>query len=280
MLCVAFGVASQPAAAQWLNYRTPGVPRTKDGKPRLDAPAPRAADGHPDLSGVWMHEKMTVDEIRQLFGPVVEERIKVDVPGMELGTQHKYGFDILLDFTPDRSPIRPEAAELMRRRNAAPRPEGQCNVSNGIFGFPFAGLLSDPMKIVQAPAVTIIIYEAGGNHRQIYSDGRKLPTEFNLPAYFGYSAGHWQGDTFVVDTAGFNDKTSLDLAGHPHSEQLRAVERFRRRDFGHLDVEMTFDDPKMYTRPFTIRVPHNLMADDDIFETFPENERDCAHIKK
>ena len=134
------------------------------------------------------------------------------------------------------------------------------------------------MKLVQAPRLTIVIYEAGGNHRQIYSDGRKLPAEFNLPAYFGYSAGHWQGDTFVVETAGFNDQTILDVANHPHSDGLRVVERFHRRDFGHLDVEMTFDDPKLYTRAFTIRVPHNLMADDDIFETFPENERDCAHI--
>ena len=118
-LCVSVGFASEPAAAQWLNYRTPGVPRTKDGKPRLDAPAPRAADGHPDLSGVWMHEKMTVDEMRQIFGPVVEERIKVDVPGMELGTQHRYAFNILFDFKRDQSPMRPEAEALMARLSVA-----------------------------------------------------------------------------------------------------------------------------------------------------------------
>ena len=128
---------------------------------------------------------------------------------------------------------------------------------------------------MQAPALTIVIYEASGNHRQVFADGRRLPAEFDLPAYYGYSAGRWDRDTFVVDTAGFNDKTILDAAGHPHSDQLHVVERFRRRDFGHLDVEMTFDDPKMYTRSFTIRVPHYLMADEDIFESFPENEKDC-----
>jgi hypothetical protein len=280
VLGVALGVASQPAAAQWLNYRTPGVPRAKDGKPRLDAAAPRAADGHPDLSGVWMHEKMTVDEMRQIFGPAVEEQLKVDVPGMELGTQHRYAFNILFDFKPDQSPMRPDAGALMAKRSLASTSDGRCGLGGGVLGFPLAGLLSEPIKLVQAPRLTIVIYEAGGNHRQIYSDGRTLPAEFNLPAYYGYSAGQWQGDTFVVETAGFNDKTVLDAANHPHSDRLRVVERFRRRDFGHLDVDMTFDDPKLYNRPFTIHVPHNLMADDDIFETFPENERDCAHIKK
>jgi hypothetical protein len=98
--------------------------------------------------------------------------------------------------------------------------------------------------------------------------------------YYGYSVGRWDRDTFVVETAGFNDKTTLDALGHAHSDELRVVERFRRRDFGHLDVEMSFDDPKMYTRPFTIRVPHNLLADDDIFEMFSENEKDCARIGK
>jgi hypothetical protein len=278
-VCLSLAAVST-GAAQWLNYKVPGVPRTRDGKPKLDAPAPRALDGHPDLSGVWMHERNSLEEMRQIFGASFDDVLKVDVPGMEIGTQHRYGFNILIDFKPDQSPLRPEAAELMRQRSSAPRSEGQCGVGNGVLGFPMAGLLSEPIKIVQAPALTIVIYEAGGNHRQVFADGRRLPAEFNLPAYYGYSVGRWDRDTFIVDTAGFNDKTILDAAGHPHSEQLHVVERFRRRDVGHLDVEMTFDDPKLYTRPFTIRVPHNLMADEDIFETFPENEKDCTHIKK
>jgi len=264
--------------AQWLNYKTPGVPRTRDGKPRLDAPAPRAQDGHPDLSGVWMHELTAVAEVRRLFGPSIDEAVKVDVPGMEIGTQHKYGLNILVDFTPEQSPMRPETAAMLQRKRTDVI-EGSCT-GGGVPGFPLAGLLSEPIKIVQTPRLTMVVYEAGGNHRQIYADGRTLPREFDLPAYYGYSAAHWDRDTFVVETAGFNDKTRLDAMGHPHSDQLRVVERFRRRDFGHLDVEMTFDDPKMYTRPFTIRVPHNLLADADIFEMIPENEKDCAHIGK
>jgi len=149
-----------------------------------------------------------------------------------------------------------------------------------VAGFPVAGLLSEPIKIVQAPRLTVVLYEVGNDHRQIFTDGRTLPAEVNLPAYFGYSVGRWDGDTFVVQTAGFNDQTPLDAAGHRHSDQLRVVERFRRLDFGHLDIEMTFDDPKVYTRPFTIRVPHNLIADSDIFEMFQQNEKDCAHMQQ
>jgi hypothetical protein len=118
-------------------------------------------------------------------------------------------------------------------------------------------------------------------HRQIFTDGRKLPKEVNLPAYLGYSVGHWERDTFVVETAGFNDKTVLDWMGHFHSEALRLTERFRRRDFGHMDIDMTFDDPKVYTRPFTIKVPFELLADQDIFEmNCNENEKDREHLRK
>jgi len=268
---------SASAHAQWLNFPTPGTPRTRDGKPNVSAPAPRAPDGKPDLSGVWMHEVTTVAEMKRLFPELTEEAIKVDVPGMEIGTQHKYGFNILLDFKPNDSPVRPDVAEMMQRRAAEfDDPEQVCT---GVAGFPLSGLLSEPIKIVQAPRVTMVLYEVGSTHRQIYTDGRHLPKEYNLPAYFGYSVGRWERDVFVVETAGFNDKTPLDILGHRHSDALRITERFRRRDFGHLDVEMTFDDPKMYTRPFTIKVPHDLVADGDIFEMYCENEKDRVHLQ-
>jgi hypothetical protein len=167
-----------------------------------------------------------------------------------------------------------ELAGLATSANEAVR-----NARLKILGFPGQGLVSEPIKIVQAPRLTMIVYELGGNNRQIYTDGRTLPAAFSLPAYFGYSVGHWERDTFVVRTAGFNGKNILDGALHPESDQMRVMERFHRRDFGHLDVEMTFNDPKNYTRPFTIRVPHKLLADEDIFEMFPENEKDCAHIR-
>jgi hypothetical protein len=274
---LAFALASVTVTAQWVNFKTPGVPRTADGKPKLHAPAPHALDGHPDLSGTWMHELTSVAEVRRLFGPRIDEEIKVDVPGMEIGTQHKYLFNILADVKPQDSPLRPETVKLLeqRAREAAAAP--LCN-TGAPPGFPIAGLLSEPIKVVQAPRLTMIVYEVGNAYRQIYTDGRKLPAEINLPSYYGYSVGRWERDTFVVETAGFNGKTPLDAMGHPRSDQMHIVERFRRRDFGHLDVEMTFDDPKFYTRPFTVHIPHDLIADGDVFESFPENEKDCERI--
>jgi hypothetical protein len=264
------------AQAQWLNFPTPGTPRTRDGKPDLAASTPRAADGKPDLTGVWMHETTSVAEVKRLFGRRFDDGIELAPPGMEIGTQHKYAFDILVDSNPEETLLRPEAAEKFRRR--VPHPADVCT---GAIGIPLAGLLSEPIKIVQAPRLTMILYEVDNLHRQIFTDGRRLPKEFDLPAYLGYSAGHWEGDTLVVETAGFNDKTRLDTTGHTHSEALRVVERFRRRDFGHLDVEMTFDDPQTFIRPFTIKVPHELLADADIFEmSCTENEKDRAHLGK
>jgi hypothetical protein len=265
------------AHAQWLNYPAPGTPRTPDGKPDLAAPAPHTADGKPDLSGVWMHQATTIAEVRRLFGDRFESEIKLAPPGMEIGTQHKYAFDILIDHKPEEAMLRPQAIEILRRTAAARNPADVCT---GVFGFPLAGLLSEPIKIVQAPRLTMVLYEVQNLHRQIYTDGRDLPKEVNLPAYMGYSAGHWERDTLVVESAGFNDKTTLDAMGHPHSEGLHITERFRRRDFGHLDVEMTFDDPQMYTQPFTVKIPHYLLADADIFEDSCDNEKDRTHLGK
>ena len=276
-LFILFIVLAAGAHAQWLNFKTPGTPRTPDGKPDLAAPAPRALDGQPDLSGVWMHVLTSVAEMKRLYGQRIDEAIAVDVPGMEIGTQHRYAFNILLDFPPKESPMRPAAAEAMRRLSATNDPTKVCTEIGGI---PLNDLLSEPIKIVQSPRMTIMLYEVGNVHRQIYTDGRDLPTEFDLPAFLGYSIGRWEGDTLVVETAGFNDRTALDLMGHPHSDALRVVERYRRRDFGRMDVEMTFDDPKMYTKPFTIKIPHNLLADADIFESFCENEKDSVHLGK
>ena len=275
-LWIVLAFLSAGAHGQWLGRRDPGTPRTPDGRPNLTAPVPRAADGKPDLSGVWMHELTSIDEMRRIYGRRIDEAVKVDVPGMEIGTQHKYAFNIFTDLDED-SLVRPETVELMRRRG----PESPAEVCTGVFGIPLADLLSQPIKIIQGPRISMILYEVGNLHRQVYTDGRTLPKEFDFPAYLGYSAGHWERDTFVVETAGFNDKTPLDTMLHPHSDALRLTERFRRRDFGHLDIEMTFDDPKMYRKPFTIKVPHNLLADSDIFESFcGENEKDRAHLQK
>ena len=264
-----------PMSAQWVRHHDPAVPRTADGKPNLSAATPRAPDGTPDLSGVWMHELTPAAEIRRLFGPSIDTRIKVDVPGMEIGTQHKYSFNILLDYN-EADMLRPAARERMRMRAQNSEPAPLCVRRPG--HFIRADLLSEPIKIVQASRITMILYEAGDTHRQIHTDGRALPKEFDLPAFLGYSVGRWDGNTLVVETAGFNGKTVLDGMGHPSSERLHVIERYTRRDFGHLDVETTFDDPEMYTKPFTIKVPHDLLPDTDIFESFCENEKDSAHL--
>src|SRR5947209_13040353 len=156
-LFVLLALLSAAAPAQWVNFSTPGTPRTRDGKPDLTARVPRA-DGKPDLSGVWMHETSTVAEIKRLFGNGLDQAIAVDVPGMEIGTQHKYAFNILLDFKPEESPMRPEAAEILRRSAAFRNPATVCV---GVPGIPLAGLLSEPIKIVQSPRLTMILYEAG-----------------------------------------------------------------------------------------------------------------------
>jgi len=278
-LFLLFAVFSAGAHAQWLNFPTPGTPRTRDGKPNLAAPAPRAADGKPDLSGVWLHEITSLAELKRLFGATIDAALTVEVPGMEVGVIHKYARNILADFKPAESPMRPEAVEIMRQRAAQSNPAEVCAV--GQFGIPLAGLLAEAIKIVQSPRMTVVLYEIDNLHRQIYTDGRALPKEFDYPAFLGYSVGHWERDVFVVETAGFNGKTRLDLMGHPQSEALRITERFRRRDFGHLDVEMTFDDPQMYSKPFTIKIPHELLPDTDLFEMYcNENEKDRAHLGK
>src|SRR5215469_18171565 len=131
-LLVLFTLLAGGAFAQWLNFPTPGTPRTRDGEPNLNAPAPRALDGKPDLSGVWMHEISTVAEMKRVFGRRFEETVKVDVPGMELGTQHKYAFNILLDFKPQDSPMRPAAVEQMKKVSFARKPEELCTENPGI----------------------------------------------------------------------------------------------------------------------------------------------------
>lgn len=266
------------ARAQWLNYKEPGVPRLKDGTVNLAAPAPRAPGGKPDLTGVWEHEHTSAAEFKRMLGSAYEAESQAALIGMELESVHKYALNILLDFKPGESPLRPEGEALMKQRAA----ERQVtNVCHGEYGWPVAGLLAEPMKIVQAPKVTLILYEVDNLRRQVFTDGRPFPATFEFPAYLGYSVGRWEGDTFIVESRGFNDRTPLDAVGHPRSENIHVTERFRRRDFGHLDSEMTFDDPQLYTRPFTVRIPYNLVPDNDIFEMFcNQNEKDRAHMVK
>ena len=232
-------ITASPLAAQWLNYPTPGLPRTPDGKPDFTAPAPRTADGKPDLSGHW-----------RLNG---------------LG----YSFNIFGNQRVDMLPWA-QAVYAKRAMNfAKDSPETNCLPSG-----PRAGLFGmEPVKFVQTPGLLLILYEDAPT-RQVFLDGRPLPTDPN-PSWMGYSVGHWEGDTLVVETAGYNDRTWLDFAGHPHTEALRVTERFRRMNVGRIQMEMTFDDPKAYAMPWTIGIDVDLMPDTELLENVcNENEKD------
>jgi hypothetical protein len=235
---------SLAVAAQWVAYPTPGIPRTADGRPNLTAPAPKTADGKPDLSGIWQ-----------------------TTSGKWLNNLAADGVDV---------PFTPQSRALFQARqdaNGRGRPSERC-LPHGVTDF---NALATPNKFIQTPAVTIILFESYNHYRQIITDGRPLPTA-TQPSWLGYSVGKWEGSTFVVDTIGFNDKTWLDDGGHPHSEKLHVTERFTRRDFGHMDVQMTIDDPVAYTRPWTVTIQKELVPDTELIEGICENEKDYAHM--
>jgi hypothetical protein len=261
-------------AAQWLTYRDPHVPRTRDGQPNLSAPAPRT-NGHPDLSGVWQVEATSAAEMERLFGALRA----VSVPGDDIVSDSKYFLNVLADAPANSSPMRAETQELFQRL-AATRGTSSPTVNCLPPGLTQADLGPAPLKIVQTPGLIVVLYEAFGGHRQIYLDGRALPAD-SQPLWLGYSIGHWEGDTLVVDSRGFNDKSRLDALGHPHSEALHVIERFHRRDLGHMDLSLTVDDSQMYLRPFTVSVVDRLVPDSDIGEFFcAENEKDRGHMGK
>lgn len=262
------------AHAQWLHYPAPGTPRTRDGQPNLTAAAPRASNGKPDLSGVWQTEPAAPGENQRLFGRLID----IAVPGDDPSTFPRYAINVLADFKPADSPLRPEALEQLRKNPAARRDPAVVCLPMGL---PMADVFNfAPFKMIQTPGVIAVLYEADNTYRQIYTDGRKLPDDPE-PAWLGYSVGTWDGDTLVVDAAGFNLRSRLDLMGHLHSDGLRIQERFHRRDFGHMDVSITLDDPIILSRPVTFQVTEDLIPDSDILETVcNENEKDRAHLPK
>jgi hypothetical protein len=264
---------SSGAQAQWMHYPTPGAPRGRDGKANLSAPAPRV-NGKPDLSGLWQVEPTPSAEMTRLFGPGLNT---FSVPGDDLVMFNKYTLNVLADFKPEEAPLRTDAAQILKRHfdNPSTNPTAHCQMA----GLPFGGLLPFANKFIQAPGVIVILQEADGAVRQIFTDGRKHTADPE-PTWMGYSVGKWDGDSLVVDTVGFNDKAWVDAFGHPRSEAMHLQERYRRRDFGHMDVEVTFDDPKMYTKIFSIKYTLDLLPDSEVGEyVCAENEKDNAHIK-
>jgi hypothetical protein len=233
--------------AQWVNYPTPGMPRLPNGKPNLAAPAPRTSDGKPDFSGVWNR-----------LSP-------------------KYRVNIAADLKP--SEVQPWARALVEQRIENIGKDSmlaRCLPLGPQYTTDADSTGGGMMKISQTPAL-IIILNPDLTYRQIYMDGRPLESSPN-PSWMGYSVGHWDGDTLVVESFGFNDRSWLDTNGHPHTEALRMTERYRRRDFGHLDLEVTLQDPAVYSRPWTVAVQAELAADTELLEyVCNENTRDLEH---
>ncbi len=256
------------ARAQWLHNPAPGTPRTHDGKPNLAAPAPRASNGKPDLSGVWMAESSPIPELIRL--------LPGGVNGLGESIPSKYFLDILADFKQGEAPLVPAAAAAFRQRSATP---GNATITRCLpAGVPEGDLVPTPFKLIQTPGVIAMLYEMDNSFRQIFIDGRKQLDD-PQPSWLGYSVGKWEGDWLVVDTIGLNDQSWLDAAGHTHSEALRVTERFHRRDFGHMEVEVHLDDPKTFTKPVTIHFNEELIPDTDLIEAFcAEGEQDFAHM--
>ncbi len=246
-MVVVASVSASGGGGQWLEP-TPGLSRALDGRPDLGAPAPRTSDRKPDLSGLWVAERDPAGVAGGIEGIVAP----------------KYMINILRDLKPGDVPLRPEAAALYKQRAAdlfKDNPLVRCLPA----GVPRLNAYTHPYKIVQTPGLIVVLYESLTMFRQIFTDGRSLPKDPE-PTWMGYSVGTWEGDTLVVHTSGFNDKSWLDGSGHPHSDAMRLTERFRRRDVGHMDIEVTIDDPKSYTRPLTYTQPQELLPDAELIE--------------
>ncbi len=261
-------MAILPAAlfAQWPSHATGGAPRLPDGRINLDGPAPKAVDGHPDLSGVW-------DRGMPPGAPAA--------PVTAFGAATQSGprpFQDLPSMLPGGLPFQPWAAELRKQRlaeNSKDHPDAHCLPLHPVqlHSHP------QPRKIIQTPEMVLIIYEANNGLRQIFTDGRPLPSEDPQPWWFGYSVGKWEGERLVVQTIGFRDMGWLDEEGTPITTAGKLTERFRRINYGTLEIEITVDDPKTFTKPWTVTLNQRLMPDTELIEfVCAENNRSTRHL--
>ena len=268
--CIVAAAMSVPTvvAGQWLRYPTDGVPRTADGKPDLKAPAPRLPDGKPDLSGLWhaANPNRCVPGVGQFVACGTE------IGGSPLGGN-------LGRTLPGGLPYRPEAAKLAHARRADDSrddPHVRCLPDNP----PRHWTLPHLTKAIHTPKLLVLMYEVNAMYRQIFTDGRPFP-EDPTPAWNGYSVGAWEGDTLVVRTQGFRDDLWIDTGGSPMSDQAMMTERIRRPNFGTLEIELTIDDPKNYTKPFTVTLTENIELDTDLIDEFClENEKSYERMQR
>ena len=275
-------VMSSGIGAQWPSYPTPGVPRTADGKPILDGPTPRTADGKVDFSGIWNLSFGGGGGGGRGRGAGAGAPPQPAPPPDPNAIPISQFFEVAGRGYP--LPLTPWAAELKKKRiadNSKDNPDVWC--------LPI-GLMQyhnhpQPRQIVQTKNLMLITYESNYGLRYIYMDGRPAPSNDPTPWWFGYSRGWYEGnDTLVVETTNFlGDERAgwLDVNGSPYTDALKMTEKFRRPTFGQLQIDITIDDPKAYTRPFTVRVNHRLLVDQEMIEFIcNENERSSEHLKK
>jgi hypothetical protein len=260
-LVVLFAVS---AAAQWLNLPTPGIPRTSDGKPDLAAPAPKASGGKPDFSGIWAPRDVLPCDAGQRGVQCTELPLTPQLTNFARGLK-------------DGLPYQPWAADLVKSRSkevAFLDPHVHCMPPN----FPRAWAFPESEKIFQTPTQLVILHEFNASYRQIFFDGRGLPDDM-LPTFNGYSIAHWEGDTLVVESAGYRDDSWLDTAGNFFSSAARVTERIRRPNFGSLDIDVTVDDPKVFTKPWTVALHMRPLVDTEMIDFMcQENNKDIEHF--
>jgi hypothetical protein len=269
---IAISAAIAPSvSAQWAPYPTAGVLRTPDGKPDLTAPAPRTADGKPDLSGIWIRGDGQL-------GPAGGGTVPGPAPSFSIGPPVTTFRDVGANVK-EGLPLQPWAAELVKNRragNSKDNPDAHC-LPMGLMQFHNHG---QPRKMIQTPGLTLIVYEANYGLRYIFTDGRTLPSQDAQPWWYGYSVGRWEGDTLVVDTTGFRDGGWLDIIGNPLTDAAKLTERFRRPNYGTLEIDVTIDDPKAYTKPWTVRVNQRIMLDSELMEFIClENQKFVSYLK-
>ena len=246
--------------AQWLDYPTPGVPHTRDGKPNLSAPAPRTKDGKPDLSGMW--------------GWVTKDNCGAKCNDTQISRE----FINIAASLKTPVPYQPWAAELVKKRSI------EQGLDPNVHCMPRGALriwTDDYYKrVFEVPGRVIILTERNMQYRQIFTDGRPFPKD-PYPTWNGYSVGRWEGDTLVVETSGYRDDIWLDAAGKPLTDQAKTIERIRRPNYGTLEVEITIDDPKAYTAPWTVKFDQPLALDSELIDYYClENEKDSIHMRQ
>jgi len=261
-------VISVPALgfAQWLHYPTADVPRTADSKPNLAAPTPRLPDGKPDLSGIWHTSVKNPCNVVNQFIPC----------GIEIG-----GSPLALDLganLPGGLPYQPKALEMVKQRaasNSKDDPHVRCLPDNP----PRPWGMPHMTKAVHTPKLLVLLYEVNAMYRQIFIDGRPLPADMT-PGWNGYSTARWDGDTLVVQSAGFRDDMWMDMRGSPVSDVAKLTERLRRPNYGTLEVELTVDDPKNYTTPWTVKMTQAIQLDTELIDEFClENEKSWQRMQ-